>query len=152
MLHYRKDRQRAFQWSRLWFPGQALLRAECNPHSRTDYFATNAALFALPGIITLYIAGIKLCAWLLRPAALFVMPQLAENAFFSHKAHDRTNALCVDVRSPFLVLLGADCPIVCARARIQARCFLQVAIGLVEVCAPVGASVARPYRHIVRSL
>ena len=112
-----------------------MLRAECNPHSRTDYFTTNAALFALPGIIALYIAAIKLFVWLLRPAALFVRPQLAESAFFSHKAHDRTNALCVDVRSPFLVLLGADRPIVCARSRIQARCFLQVAIGLVEVCA-----------------
>lgn len=121
---------------KVWFPRQALLQAECNPHSRTDYFTTNAALFALPGIIVLYVAGIKLCLWLLRPAALSVRPQLAESAFFAHKAHDRTNALCKDVRTPFLVLPSADCPIVCARAHIPARCFLQVAIGLVEVCAP----------------
>jgi hypothetical protein len=103
---------------KVWFLGQALLRTECNPHSRTDYFTTNAALFALPGIIVLYITGIKLCVWLLRPAMLFVRPQLAESAFFSLKAHDRTNALCIDVRTPFLVLLGADRPIVCARAHI----------------------------------
>ena len=108
---------------------------DCNTHSRTDFYATIYVFFALPVAIVLYIAGIKLCAWLLRPAALFVRPQLAESAFFTHKAHDRTNALCVDVRSPFPVLLGADRPIVCARARIQARSFLQVAIGLVEVCA-----------------
>jgi hypothetical protein len=98
---------------KVWFPGQALLQAECNPHSRTDYFTTNAVLFALPGFIVLYIAGIKLCLWLLRPAVLSVRPQLAESAFFSHKAHDKTNALCKDVRTPFLVLLSADCPIVC---------------------------------------
>ena len=87
-------------------------------------------------MIVLYIAGIKLSLWLLRPLMLFVRPQLGESAFFTDKAHDRTNALCKDVRSPFLVLLGADRPIVCARARIQAGSFLQVAIGLVEVCAP----------------
>ncbi len=121
---------------KVWFPGQALLQAECNPHSRTDYFTTNAALFALPGIIVLYIAGIKLCLWLLRSAVLSVRPQLAESAFFAHKAHDRMNALCKDVRTPILVLLSADCPIVCARAHTPARPFLQVALGLVEVCAP----------------
>jgi hypothetical protein len=64
-------------------------------------------------LVVLYIAGIKLCLWLLRPAVLSVRPQLAESTFFAHKAHDKTNALCKDVRTPFLVLLSADCPIVC---------------------------------------
>ena len=48
--------------------------------------------------IILYIAVIRGTLWVLRPALLFVMPQLKGHAFFDHEVHERTNALCFDVR------------------------------------------------------
>ena len=48
--------------------------------------------------IVLYTAAIRGLVWVLRPAAMFVMPQLAGHAFFDHAVHERTNALTFDVR------------------------------------------------------
>ena len=80
---------------------QGLLRADCNPRSRTNYFAIVIALFTLPVDIVLYIVGIRFLLWGLRPALLYVRPQLKGHAFFDHSAHARTNALCLDVRRPW---------------------------------------------------
>ena len=84
--------------SHAFVPRQGLLRADCNAHSRTAYYTTNIAVFVLPVAIILYIAVIRGTLWVLRPALLFVMPQLKGHAFFDHEAHERTNALCFDVR------------------------------------------------------
>jgi hypothetical protein len=77
---------------------QGLLRAECNAHSRSEYYTTVYTLFALPPMIMLYITGVRGLVWVARPAVLYVMPQLKGHAFFSHEAHERTNALSLDVR------------------------------------------------------
>jgi len=70
---------------------------DCIARSRTDYYTANIALFVLPMAIVLYIAAIRGLVWVLRPAALFVMPQLAGHAFFDHAVHERTSALSFDV-------------------------------------------------------
>jgi hypothetical protein len=74
---------------------------DCNSHSRTDYYTSSIALFVLPIAIVLYVAAIRLILWSLRPAVLFVMPHLARHAFFDHAVHERTSALCFDVRTPY---------------------------------------------------
>ena len=79
-------------------PRQGLLRADCIARSRTDYYASNIALFVLPMAIVLYIAVIRGLLWILRPALLYLMPQLAGHAFFDHAVQKRTNALSFDVR------------------------------------------------------
>jgi hypothetical protein len=71
---------------------------DCNSRSRTDYYTSNIALFLLPMAIVLYITAIRGILWSLRPAFLFVMPQLAGHAFFDHAVHERTSTLCFDVR------------------------------------------------------
>jgi hypothetical protein len=71
---------------------------DCNSRSRTDYYTSNIALFLLPMAIVLYITAIRGILWSLRPAFLFVMPQLAGHAFFDHAVHERTSALSFDVR------------------------------------------------------
>jgi hypothetical protein len=82
-----------------WFGSrQGLLRADCIARSRTDYYASNIALFVLPMAIVLYIAVIRGLLWVLRPALLYLMPQLAGHAFFDHAVQKRTNALSFDVR------------------------------------------------------
>ncbi len=89
---------------------QGLLRSECNPHSRTNYYTTSFALFALPVIIVLFVVGVRALLWALRPVLHFVMPQLKGHAFFDHAVHTRTTALSIDVR-----ILPMPCrPPVCA--------------------------------------
>jgi hypothetical protein len=80
---------------------QGILRADCNPRSRTNYYTIVIALFTLPVDIVLYIGGIRFLLWGLRPALLYVRPQLKGHAFFDHSIHTRTNALCLDVRRPW---------------------------------------------------
>jgi hypothetical protein len=83
----------------VWFRFlQGLLRMDCIARSRTDYYASGIALFVLPIAIVLYVAAIRLILWSLRPAILSVMPHLAGHAFFDHAVHERTSALCFDVR------------------------------------------------------
>ena len=81
-----------------WVPRQGLLRMDCNSRSRTDYYTSSIALFVLPIAIVLYITAIRGILWSLRPAFLFVKPQLSGHAFFDHAVHERTSALCFDVR------------------------------------------------------
>ena len=83
----------------VWFRFlQGLLRMDCIARSRTGYYASGIALFVLPIAIVLYVAAIRLILWSLRPAILSVMPHLAGHAFFDHAVHERTSALCFDVR------------------------------------------------------
>ena len=49
----------------------------------------------------LYIMGIRFLLWGLRPALLYVSPQIKGHAFFDHSVHARTNAICLDVRRPW---------------------------------------------------
>jgi hypothetical protein len=79
-------------------PFQGLLRIDCNSRLRTDYYTSSIALFVLPIAIVLYVTAIRGILWSLQPAFLFVMPQLAGHAFFDHAVHERTSALCFDVR------------------------------------------------------
>ncbi len=114
---------------------QDLLRSDCNPHSRTNYYTVIFTMFALPMIIVFYVMGVRGFLWALRPALLFVMPKLKGHAFFDHAAHQRTSALSFDVRKS---LESSHMPRLrfCERARIRSRWLylLQVAIGLIEVC------------------
>ncbi len=79
---------------------QGLLRSDCNPRSRTDYFSVAFTIFTLPAMIAFYVMGFRVLLWALRPALLFVMPRLQGRAFFDHTVHQRTNALSFDVRTP----------------------------------------------------
>jgi hypothetical protein len=79
-------------------PRQGLLQADCIARLRTDYYTRNMSLFVLPMAIVLYIAVIRGLLWVLRPALLYLMPQLAGHAFFDHAVQKRTNALSFDVR------------------------------------------------------
>ena len=95
---------------------------DCNPHSRTSYYTTSFTLFTLPAAIVVYVLGIRGLLWVLRPALLFVRPQLKGHALFSHDAHLRTNALCIDVRTAhFPMPRGAIQPVVPTRARAWMR-------------------------------
>jgi hypothetical protein len=82
---------------------QGLLRADCNPRSRTNYYATVISFFTLPIVIVLYVTGIRFLLWGFRPALLFVRPQLKGHAFFDHSVHERTSAICLDVRTQTMV-------------------------------------------------
>ena len=117
---------------------------DCNPHSRTSYYTTSFTLFTLPAAIVVYVLGIRGLLWVLRPALLFVRPQLKGHALFSHDAHLRTNALCIDVRTAhFPMPRGAftlSCLLVRELGCVQVRCVPQVTIGLAEVRGPTGES------------
>jgi hypothetical protein len=106
-------------------PRQGLLRADCIARSRTDYYTSNISLFVLPMAIVLYIAAIRGLLWVLRPAALFVMPQLAGHAFFDHAVHERTNALSFDVSHTQFPRGGmfaiSSCKLVDVQARVCCR-------------------------------
>jgi hypothetical protein len=91
---------------------------DCNPLSRDDYYTKNIAIVVLPMAIMLYVAAIRLILWSLRPAFLFVMPQLAGHAFFDHAVHGRTSALCFDVRRT-LCAGGAIRPVASAPSTVE---------------------------------
>ena len=114
-------RPRVHVWSKSWIglpSRQGLLRTDCNPHSRTNYYTTSFTLFTLPAAIVVYVLGIRGLLWVLTPALLFVRPQLKGHAFFDHSVHKRTNALSIDVRTAhFPMPRGAMQPILPTRAR-----------------------------------
>jgi hypothetical protein len=57
-------------------------------------------MFTLPAMIVFYVLIFKGFLWVVGPAMLFVMPKLKGHAMFDHTAHQRTNALSFDVRTP----------------------------------------------------
>ena len=72
----------------------------CNSHSRTSFYEQIYLLFSLPVIIMLYVLLVRGTLRAVRPALLYMIPQLKGRAFFDHAAHDRTNALTIDVSLP----------------------------------------------------
>jgi hypothetical protein len=102
---------------------------DCIARSRTDYYTSNIALFVLPMAIVLYTAAIRGLVWVLRPAAMFVMPQLAGHAFFDHAVHERTNALTFDVRHTQCPRGGVFAISSCNFVRFQARVWCRLLSG-----------------------
>jgi hypothetical protein len=91
-------------------------------------------MFALPAMIVFYVLIVRGFFWAVRPALLFVRPKLKGRAFFDHAAHQRTNALSFDVRTPFALVMPRGSACERELGCIQVGCMLQVTIGLIEVC------------------
>jgi hypothetical protein len=96
----------------------------CNSYSRTSYYDQIHFMFALPAILVVYVGVIRGVLWILRPALLYVRPQLKGGPFFDHKASERTSALCGDVRKPLAMPQGCICaPCLLVKRRTQSSVF-----------------------------
>ncbi len=92
---------------------QGLLRSDCNLHARTKYYTYNFIMFTLPPMIVVYMFGVRGLLWGLRPALLFLRPQLKGDAFFD--SPERLNSLCFDVRAPSMPPRRAALVAACVR-------------------------------------